>query len=223
MSKDSVPRRAARQRRIRDAVKIMRLGTRVAKRACFLFLMATLASRAAAAQDATREIGSSLLSGTLSFVGHATVGDFVGATSQLSGVLTGDLPAARGWIETPVATLVTRNDRRDRDLRASLEADRYPTMRFDLDSTVMVISRGDARDVVDVQLCGRLAIHGVTRAVELPATVSRLGDTLHVTSAFPLDLADYRIGGLKKLFGLLRMGRRIEVRVDLRFLRAINQ
>jgi polyisoprenoid-binding protein YceI len=201
----------------------MQQRSRVTSALRVLLVMAVLASRTAAAQDTTVEVQSTLASGTLSFLGHSTVGDFVGSTSQLRGALTGDVPGARGWIEAPVATLVTHNDRRDRDLRASLETDRYPTMRFDLDSAVMVSTRGDARDSLDVQLRGRLAIHGVTRAVELPATVSRLGDTLHVTAVFPLDLTDYRIGGLKKLFGLLRMGRRIEVRVDLRFLHAMKQ
>jgi hypothetical protein len=41
-----------------------------------------------------------------------------------------------------------------------------------------------------------------------------------VTAVFPLDLADYHIGGLTKAFGILRMRRQIEVRVDLRFVSA---
>ena len=182
-----------------------------------------LAFRAAGAQEAAPETSSALHSGTLSFVGHATVGDFVGSTSQVSGAFSGTLSSARGWVEAPVATLVTHNDRRDRDLRASMEVDRYPTMRFDLDSTVIASAHDDARDTADVLLHGRLAIHGVTRVVELPAAVSRRGDTLQVNASFPLDVTDYRIGGLKKLFGVLRMRRQIEVRVDLRFVRATNE
>ena len=38
-----------------------------------------------------------------------------------------------------------------------------------------------------------------------------------MTSVFGLDLGDYGIGGLTKMFGLLRMQRAIDVRVDLRF------
>ena len=182
-----------------------------------------LVVRAAGAQEAALEISSALRSGTLSFVGHATVGDFVGSTTQVSGAFSGTLTNARGWVEAPVATLVTNNDRRDRDLRASMEVDRYPTMRFDLDSTVIASAHDGARDTADVLLHGRLAIHGVTRVVELPAAVSRRGDTLQVNAAFPLDVTDYRIGGLKKLFGVLRMRRQIEVRVDLRFVRATNE
>ena len=192
---------------------------------CLRLMLANtvLAFRAAGAQEAPAEISSALHSGTLSFVGHATVGAFVGSTSQVSGAFSGTLANARGWVEAPAATLVTHNDRRDRDLRASMEVDRYPTMRFDLDSTVIALAHDDARDTVDVLLHGRLAIHGVTRVVELPAAVSRRGDTLQVSASFPLDVTDYRIGGLKKLFGVLRMRRQIEVRVDLRFVRATNE
>jgi polyisoprenoid-binding protein YceI len=188
-----------------------------------MLLSSVLAFRSGAAQEAAPEITSALHSGTLSFVGHATVGDFVGSTSHVSGAFTGDLATARGWVEASVATLVTDNDRRDRDLRAAMEVDTYPTMRFDLDSAVTVSSREDDGGAFDVLLHGRLAIHGVTRVVELPAAVSRRGDTLQVNAVFPLDVTDYRVGGLKKLFGILRMRRQIEVRADLRFVRATHQ
>lgn len=152
-------------------------------------------------------------SGMLSFSGHATVGDFTGSTSTIRGAVTGDLADARGWVEAPVATLVTQNDHRDRDLRASMEVEKYPTMRFTLARTTGTPGNG----VTTVVLHGALAIHGVTREVDLPATVERNGDTIHLISGFPLDLRDYRIGGLKKMLGLLRMDPQIEVHVDLRF------
>ena len=153
-------------------------------------------------------------SGTLSFSAHATMGDFTGSTSTITGAVTGDLSDARGWVEALVATLVTGNDHRDRDLRASMEVKKYPTMRFTLARTTGAPANGGAATMV---LHGTLAIHGVTREVDLPATVERSADTIHVTSSFPLDLRDYRIGGLTKMLGLLRMDPHIEVHVDLRF------
>lgn len=154
-----------------------------------------------------------LQAGTLSFSGHATVGDFTGSTSTIRGAVTGDLVDARGWVEAPVATLVTQNDHRDRDLRASMEVEKYPTMRFTLARTTGAPGNAAAT----VILHGGLTIHGVTREVDLPATVERNGDTIHLTSDFPMDLRDYRIGGLKKMLGILRMDPQIEVHVDLRF------
>ena len=155
-----------------------------------------------------------LQSGTLSFSGHATVGDFTGSTTTITGAVTSDLPDARGWVEAPVATLVTHNDHRDRDLRASMEVERYPTMRFTLARTTGAPVNGGTASVV---LHGSLTIHGVTREIELPAAVEQRADTIHVTAAFPLDLHDYRIGGLTKMLGMLRMDPHIEVHVDLRF------
>jgi len=151
--------------------------------------------------------------GTLSFSAHATVGDFTGSTTTIRGAVTGDLPDARGWVEAPVASLVTQNDHRDRDLRASMEVEKYPTMRF----TLTGASGAPGAAVATVVLHGTLAIHGVARDVDLPATIDRSADTIRVTAAFPLDLRDYRIGGLTKMLGLLRMDPHIEVHVDLRF------
>ncbi len=186
---------------------------------CFWFILASspVFPTSARAQAARPQAGAVLQSGTLSFSAHATVGDFVGSTSTVTGVASGDVANARGSVQTPVATLVTHNDHRDRDLRASMEVEKYPTMRFDLIRATIVSALPVNGDSTAVLLHGTLLIHGVTRAVELPATIVRGGDTIHVTSTFPLDLGDYRIDGLTKMLGLLRMNSKIQVRADLRF------
>ena len=157
-------------------------------------------------------------SGTLSFTGHATLGTFVGTTTNVRGVLDGsaDIANARGWVEGRVATLATGNDHRDRDLRGSMEVDKYPTMRFDL-TGVTVESHGELTDTVSATLHGRLTIHGVERDVAIPATLRVAGNTIDVGGGFPLDLADYRIGGLTRFLGTLRMQRTVEVSFRLRF------
>ena len=153
--------------------------------------------------------------GTLSFDARATAGDFTGSTTTVTGEMTGgELAAIRGWVEAPVATLVTGNDRRDRDLNKSMETGKFPTMRFDLDG----VSPGDARgDTLAVQLKGRFTIHGVTRETTLPAEVVIAPDAVHVQTQTILNLKDYRIGGLSKAFGMLRMHEEIRVRVDVTF------
>lgn len=185
---------------------------------CIGCYLALVPAARAGAQTATEPAGGVLHSGTLSFSAHATVGDFTGTTTTVTGAWKGDLSAPSGWVEAPVATLVTHNDHRDRDLRASMEVDKYPTMRFDLARTAPASPSARLGDTVPVTLYGTLAIHGVTRAVELPATAVRGGDTIYVKSSFPLDLGDYHIGGLTKMLGLLRMDPKIVVHVDLRFL-----
>ena len=82
---------------------------------------ATLAAQRAIPSGAIR-------TGVLSFDGRATVGDFTGRTSTMTGEMIGaaDLSAVRGWVETPVKTLVTGNAKRDRDLNKSMESGSTP-------------------------------------------------------------------------------------------------
>src|SRR5438067_2314236 len=68
-----------------------------------------------------------------------------------------------------------------------------------------------------VTLRGTLAIHGVTRDVALPGYVRREGQDVRVRSDFPLNLKDYKIGGLSKALGLLKMDEHITVHVDVSF------
>ena len=157
-----------------------------------------------------------LVSGTLSFDGHATAGDFTGTTTTVSGQVTGapDLTRVRGWVEAPVQTLKTGNGKRDRDLNKSMETDKYPKMRFDLSG---VTRRGGSADSLGVVLHGQLRIHGVTHDVDLPASLQLSGTEARLRTDFPLNLKDYRIGGLSKLLGMLRMYEEIEVHADLVF------
>jgi len=157
--------------------------------------------------------------GTLGFTCFSTMGGFVGSTTAASGMVEGDLRNARGWVEAPVATLSTRSRLRDRDMRAALEVDRYPTMRFDLARVDVLLDIETDDASVAVELHGRFSIHGVTRVVALPAIVSFDDESIHLISAFPLDVEEYRIGGLTRLYGLLRMQKQIEVRLDLLFTR----
>jgi hypothetical protein len=53
--------------------------------------------------------------------------------------------------------------------------------------------------------------------VELPASVQFTGTDARVRTDFPLNLKDYRIGGLSKLLGMLKMYEDIEVHADLVF------
>ena len=154
--------------------------------------------------------------GMLSFDGHASVGDFVGTTKSVSGQITGgaDLGAVRGWVEAPERTLTTGNGKRDRDLNKSMESSKYPNIRFELSG---MTPRGGTQDSVVAVLHGALVIHGVTRKVDLPGTLQIQGSRARVRSDFPLRLKDYRIGGLSKMLGVLKMYDGIEVHVDLLF------
>jgi polyisoprenoid-binding protein YceI len=182
-----------------------------------LLLCVAALSLGAGAASAQRAIpAGTVREGTLSFDGRATVGDFTGTTTTVTGEMTGgdSLPAVRGWVEAPVRTLKTGNDRRDRDLNRSMESEKYPTIRFELTGVELRSSAGDS---VLVALQGHFIIHGVTRETTVPASVVFLPDAVRLHGETPLNLKDYGIGGLTKMMGMLKMHEEIVVHVDLVF------
>lgn len=156
-----------------------------------------------------------LRDGTLSFVAHATVGDFTGTTTQVTGSATAGPGVARGWVEAPVATLRTGNGLRDRDMRSALEADRHPTIRFD--ATGVTARAPFGPDGTPAVVHGTLTVRGVARAVDVPVTVTRVADTVRVVGGFPLDVAAHGVRGLRRMFGTLRVREVVDVRLALRF------
>ena len=66
-------------------------------------------------------------------------------------------------------------------------------------------------------LQGRFSIHGVTRAVSIPATAITQRDAIRVRADTPLSLKDYKIEGLSKMMGMLKMYDKIVVHLDLSF------
>jgi polyisoprenoid-binding protein YceI len=160
--------------------------------------------------------GGAVREGRLSFDGRATTGAFTGATATVRGEMSGggSLAEVRGWVDAPVSTLATGNGHRDRDLNKSLQSDLYPTIRFDLTGVTPGAERGDT---VEVVLQGRFNIHGVSRDASIPATVVIQQDAMRVRGDTPLSLKDYRIEGLSKLMGTLKMYDKIVVHLDLRF------
>ena len=165
---------------------------------------------------AAQEVPSGVVrEGTLSFDAKATAGDFTGTTRTVNGEMTGgELAAVRGWVEAPTKSLVTGNGKRDRDLNKSMESDKYPTIRFDLDGVTPGPPRGDS---LGVTLKGRFTLHGVTRDAEFPAVVLLRTDAVVLRARTPVNLKDYKIGGLSKAFGMLRMHEEILVHVELTF------
>jgi polyisoprenoid-binding protein YceI len=160
--------------------------------------------------------GSTVVSGTLSYDGRATLGNFTGSTDSVAGRLVGasDLAHVTGFVEARAATLKTGNGKRDRDQYKSLEVDSFPTIRYELDS-VSVDAPG--RDSTTITLRGHFVIHGVRRAADLPARLVLTATTGHVTASTPLDLRHYGIEGLSKLLGVLKMDPNIVVRIDVTF------
>jgi polyisoprenoid-binding protein YceI len=156
-----------------------------------------------------------LRKGTLSFDGKSTLGDFTGTTAAVRGQMRGgaSLNDVRGWVEAPVNTLKTANDRRDRDLVKTMEASIYPTIRFQLEGVKTEWQRGDSAGVI---LEGDFFIHGVQRREHLPATVVRSSEGIRVTASLPMNLHDYKVEKLTR-FLVFKMRPDIVVHIDVTF------
>ena len=155
-------------------------------------------------------------SGSLSFDGHSTLGAFTGITTTVRGEVRGaaSIDSVGGWVEAPVSTLRTGNGKRDRDMMSSMEADRFPVIRYELSS---VTRRGARGDTLDLTLHGTFVIHGVARPADLQAMAIFSPGQVRIQADTPLDLNDYRIGGLPKMLGILKMHPGILVHVDVTF------
>jgi polyisoprenoid-binding protein YceI len=158
----------------------------------------------------------SLRAGEATFHVRATVvSDFTGRAAVSDAAYTGaDLASVVGSVELRVADMRTGNGLRDRHLRAAMEADRFPLLRFDLTGVEAGAPRGDT---VDLALVGRLTIHGTTREVHVPGSAIVGTDSLAVRAAFPIDMRDYGVTPPVKMLGLLRVAPGVEVAIHLVF------
>ena len=137
-------------------------------------------------------VAAPLADGGVTFLLHSTIiGHFTGhapvARAEFSG---GHLLEVRGTVEVLLAQMQTGNGLRDRHMRETMNADSFPSLRFDLDSVVVGSVSGDTTGVV---FAGRLAIHGVTRSVRATGTVVARPDGEDVDATFGLDMRDYGI------------------------------
>ena len=179
--------------------------------------LSILLTVAAAPLVAQRPIPSSdRVAGHLSYDGRATLGSFTGTTDSVVGRLNGapDLAHVSGYVAGRAGTLKTGNGKRDRDQYASLQVDSFPYIRYDVDSLTVGAPHGDTLAVV---LHGHFHIHGVQRPADLPSRLLLTPTSARLLAETPLDLRHYRIGGLSKMFGALKMKPEIVVHIDVTF------
>lgn len=150
-----------------------------------------------------------ILEGDVVFVADAQLHDFEGTTSAISGVVMArDLADAVGCVAIPAQELDTGIQRRNEIMRKDhLEIAKFPEIRF------IVTGLADVRREagrVHLILEGELMLHGVSRRLRIPATVSSLGATLEVQGKTPLKLSDHAIERPSFLF--FRVADEVEVR-----------
>ena len=87
-------------------------------------------------------------------------------------------------------------------------------IRYELDSVSVDAPKSDSSTVT---LRGAFRIHGVRRAIDLPARLVLSPTGAHLRADTPLDLLEYKVEGLSKFLGALKMNPNIVVHIDVRF------
>lgn len=157
-----------------------------------------------------------LVEGLLAFDASSSLGNFGGETRAVAGEVRGgaSLADVRASVRTEAASLRTGVDARDGHMRESLDAEHHPEIRLAVDG---VAADGTTGDTVHVRVSGTLTIRGVSRPVTVPVAAVRQGAGFVVRARFPVDLRDYKVTGLRRMLGMLRVDPMVTVRAELTF------
>ena len=123
----------------------------------------------------------------------------VGRTSEVSGsvtlVATGDaLQITSGSITVDTTTITSDEDMRDNRMRTQgLETDTFTSATFVITAPVDVPAAALDGAVVDLTLAGDLTLHGVTKAVEIPAQAQIVDGQVSVVGSLTFPLSDFDI------------------------------
>ncbi len=127
--------------------------------------------------------------GGVGFVADSSAGSVTGRLDVFAASL--DLSTGTGTLVADPASLTTGFGPRDqRMLVGSLDVVTFPELRFEVQRIQRAVGAGDTGPIT---LVGVLTLHGVQRAISVPATLSRDGAKLRLVGELPLILADFAI------------------------------
>lgn len=147
--------------------------------------------------------------GTVTFTSRVPLHTFSGTSDHLTGQL--DLAARTLDFYVDLETLETGIGKRDRDMRETLETDRYPFAEFTgrLTSSFDADRSGPQRARVE----GTFTLHGVARPLTVTGTIEKTRRGLRVRAAWEVRLDDHRITPPRLL--LMRVDEVQAVEIDI--------
>jgi polyisoprenoid-binding protein YceI len=92
-----------------------------------------------------------------------------------------------------------------------LESAKYPDITFS--STNIKGGVKDGR--FEVKIAGDMTLHGITRNIEIPATVTLEGDSLRAKGEFKLDRSDFKVKATSAFHGLVRVKNGLKFTFDI--------
>lgn len=163
------------------------------------------------------------------FRSKAPMEDIFGAAAGVSGKISFDPadPAGsiRGVITVQVASMTTGLKQRDRDMLGEqwLDVGRYRTITFRLRK--LTETRMSSYKEITGTATGDFTMHGVTRTISIPLSLTYLeespetltrgpGDLLVLRSAFSVRFEDYNISAVKNVIGF-RVAKSIDLDISV--------
>jgi polyisoprenoid-binding protein YceI len=92
-----------------------------------------------------------------------------------------------------------------------LHPDRYPDITFQ--STSVTAKPGGSGH--EVRIYGNLTLHGVTRKIDIPATVTLQGNDLRAVGEFTIDRGDFNVKATSAMHGLIRVRDKVKFTFDI--------
>ena len=91
--------------------------------------------------------------------------------------------------------------------------DQYPDIVFQ--STNVTATKQAAAGSYEVKIDGDLTLHGVTKRISIPATVTLDGDKLRAVGKFSIDRNDYNVKATSAFHGLVRVDNDVHFEFDI--------
>jgi len=91
--------------------------------------------------------------------------------------------------------------------------DQYPDIVFQ--STNVTATKQSAAGNYEVKIDGDLTLHGVTKRISIPATVTLDGDKLRAVGKFSIDRNDYNVKATSAFHGLVRVDNDVHFEFDI--------
>lgn len=200
------------------------------KKILILPILLLLASGISAQNIKTFHVNDGTKRDIVTFTSKAPLETIVGRTGEVLGFITvdpGDIGgSASGIIEVDLASLKTGIGMRDSHMREQyLETDEFPKTVFEITRVIDASqNRLEDQKPVELKLEGNFSVHGVTRQITLPVTVTYMkeseatrarhpGDLLHIVGAFDILLSEYNIK--RPQFVILKLDDKQKINLDI--------
>ncbi|MBN1996759.1 YceI family protein [candidate division KSB1 bacterium] len=167
-------------------------------------------------------------SSQLWFDGTSTLHDFTCHAEALEANVTfspalldgGPGEIEKGHVIIPVKKIKHENDGLTQNMYKTLEPEKWPEILFDLNKIEITDSTNTFK-TVQANIQGSLTLKGETREISVPISVSGLenADTLQVKGNYPLSLSNFDIKRPTFFLGTLKVGEKIDIFFDLKFIR----